>query len=278
MTTENQFRYALAYAVWRSLLRLHGRRGSELEAYYFGVTRGYNDYDVVAPNYTGSHSKPDKLHSILPTVLKMIGDCEEKVVIDLGCGDGFFTLPFAERGASLVVGADNSRAQIELGNRVSPHPKIWYRVGDVFLQHGGPAHIANAPFVANYARTKAILRHFFALVYKTLHEGGKVAFVFDLPSGKSLQRFGAVKTLQGPRRDETPIEIKLFNGERHLCTLEATYYTPSTIVELLWEVGFKNVTWHQPIVSQEGVEKFGAEFWDEYLKETELGYLTAERI
>lgn len=273
-TTRNN---TLTYLLWRWVFGKFGRFVVWLDQFYFGSTRGMNDYEALVSSYKGSNIKPDKQYSILPTVLKMVGDCDGKSVIDLGCGAGFFTLPFAEAGASVVCGVDNSLAQIGLAKKTSPHKVVTYCVGDIFIEHGGPVDIINAPFVVNYARTTPALKHFFELIFRSLREGGKAVFVIDLPNGRSLKRFGATKTFDGPVVDETPIRIDLFNEEKRICTLSGVYYTPKTIESLLLEVGFRKACWHKPIVSEEGLCKFGPDFWEGYVDDPELGYLTAEK-
>lgn len=269
---------ALAYLFWRWVFRKFDGFVCWLDQFYFGSTRGLNDYDKLARKYTKSNIKPDKHYSILPTVLNVVGDCEGKSVIDLGCGSGFFTLQLAQSGASSVLGVDNSLAQIELARKNSTNPNIAYCVGDIFTQHSGiPVDIVNAPFVVNYARTVPILRHFFALIFRSLKEGGKVVFVIDLPNGKNLKRFGAKKTLDGKCVDETRILIDLFNENERICTLTGIYYTPETVERLLLDVGFQKVTWCKPIITKEGLSKYGSEFWEGYAQDPELGYIVAEK-
>ncbi|MEN9647333.1 MAG: hypothetical protein RLY57_137 [Candidatus Parcubacteria bacterium] len=267
----------IAYLIWRWILRKQGAISALMDSFYFGSSRGMNDYNKLAARYSGSNVKPDKQFSILPTVMRMLGPLSGKTVIDYGCGAGFFTLPIAEAGASVVCGVDNSEAQIKLASKVAHHPLIHYRVGDVFTQQGGPVDVINVPFVANYARTVNILRRFFRIAFNSLKQGGKAVFVVDLPNGRNLERFGAIKSLEGSMVDETPICIDLFNAGQQICTLNAVYYTPETINRLLLEVGFTSVEWHTPIVSQEGIRQYGQDFWGGYLRDPELGYLTATK-
>lgn len=270
-------RNAVAYLLWRWLLGNCGRFVAGLDAYYFGPSRGMNDYDQLAASYSGSNIKPDKQYSILPTVLEMVGACGNKVITDIGCGAGFFTLPLAQRGATTVYGLDNSEAQIRLARQVSPHQAITYHTRDVFVDDLPPSDIIVAPFVVNYARTVPILAHFFRQLHAGLSPGGKIVLVVDLPNGRSLRRFGATKTLLGLKADQTVIQIDLFKDERIICTLTAVYYRPETIEALLREAGFRNITWHKPMVSAEGIAAMGANFWDGYTNDPELGYLTAEK-
>lgn len=273
-TTRNN---CLAYLLWRWIFKKRGAFVAWLDQFYLGSTRGLNDYDALASGYGNSNVKPDKRYSILPTVLRMVGDCNGKTAIDLGCGAGFFTLPLAEAGASVVCGVDNSVAQIRWAEKLSRHKAIRYCIGDIFTQWGGPVDLVVAPFVVNYARTVPTLTHFFELIYKSLQVGGKAVFVIDLPNGKNLKRFGAVKKFLGPRADEAGIQIDLFKDEKLICSLFGVYFTPQTIESLLLQVGFRNVGWHKPFVSDEGISALGAQFWNGYVDDPELGYLTAEK-
>lgn len=271
-TTRNN---GLAYLFWSWVLRNNGSFTAWLDGSHLGPSREMNDYDLLALGYKSSNVKPDKQYAILPTVLQMVGDLEGKTVVDLGCGSGFFTLELAKAGAAAVCGVDNSHQQIKLARELSAHPAIEYRVGDIFTQHGGPVDVINAPFVPNYARTIPILKHFFSLIFDSINKDGKAIFVVDLPNGKCLKRFGAMKTLLGTPRDETKIQIELFNEEKSICTLFGVYFTPQTIEVLLKEVGFRSVCWQQPIVSSEGIERYGADFWRGYTEDPELGYIVA---
>ena len=58
--------------------------------------------------------------------------------------------------------------------------------------------------------------------------------------------------------------------------LTGGFHTPG-IERLLREVGFRNIQWHTPIVSGEGITAMGADFWNGYTADPELGYLTAEK-
>ncbi len=194
----------------------------------------------------------------------------------LFCGSGFFTLQLAQSGALSVLGVDNSIAQIELARKNSINPNTSYCVGDIFTQYSGiPVDIITAPFVVNYARTVPILKHFFSLIFKSLKEGGKAVLVIDLPNGKNLKRFGAIKTLNGKSVDETRISIDLFNDNERICTLTGIYYKPDTVERLLLDVGFHRVTWCTPVITKEGLNKYGSKFWEGYIQDPELGYVIA---
>lgn len=246
------------------------------EAFYFGHKRG-NNYDGLAPQYSKTDVKPDKRYSILPTVLKLVGDCTNKTVLDLGCGSGFFTFPIAHRGASMVWGVDNSPTQIALAKELPSPDNISFVEADIFISPLITVDIIVAPFVINYAQSVTILEFFFNKLYRHLNEGGKVIMVVDQPNNADLKRFGAVKTLLGPKADETKIRIDLFKDNNKVCTLSSVYYTDKTLVQLLRRAGFKRITWHMPFISTEGIRALGPKFWKGYIQNPELGYLTAEK-
>ncbi|MDB5260389.1 MAG: methyltransferase [Candidatus Nomurabacteria bacterium] len=270
-------RNAIAYLFWRWALAKNGGFVAWLDGFFFGASRGLNNYDLLAVTYKKSNIKPDKQYSMLPTVLKLVGDCEDRVVLDVGCGDGFFTVPLAGLNARRVYGIDNSQAQLALAAKVSRHPRIEYILKDVFVDNLPSADVIVIPFVTNYARTTPILRQLFRQLYTSLSEGGKVILLVDLPNDTNLKRFGAMKYVPGGSVDEGVLRITLYNEEEEICTLSAVYYTADTIEKQLREVGFPEVQWHRPIVSEEGLSLFGEEFWKDYINNPELGYLTARK-
>ena len=241
-------RNPLRFLLWKLLLRKNGKFMAGLEGYFFGPSHGLNDYDTLV-NYKKSHVKPDKQYSILPTVLAIAGNTDGRTIIDLGCGTGFFTLPFAEK-ATCVYGIDNSAVQLSFAIQ---HPNVVYLKKDIFVDPLPLSDVIIAPFVVNYATTVPILRHLFQKLYSSLSVEGKLVIVVDLPNNKELQQFGASKKTLGAIADESALQVDIFSGKEKICTLNAVYFTPQTIEQTLRLVGFKDITWHRPIISEEGV-------------------------
>lgn len=231
----------------------------------------------LAIKFRDSDSKPDKQYSFLPTIMSIADNLSGKTAVDLGCGDGFFTIPLAEASAQKVIGIDNAPEQIRLANEKKHPENISYELKDVFK---GPLPLADlilCPFVANYSENTEELKGLFLNIYNSLKGGGKLILVVDLPKGKNLKKFGSIKTLSKPAIDGSEIKIDLYNGEDFICTLFSRYYTPKTIETALENIGFENIKWHTPIVSQAGIDKFGEDFWKDFSKDSELGYLSADK-
>ncbi|OGL71628.1 hypothetical protein A3C17_02365 [Candidatus Uhrbacteria bacterium RIFCSPHIGHO2_02_FULL_53_13] len=231
-----------------------------------------NNYDTLATSYKKTDTKPDKQYSMLPTVVELADDLSGKIVLDIGCGSGFFANAFA-LSAKRVIGIDNSAEQIQMAKSGQPL-NVDYRVADGLNSELPKADLVNAPFVLGYLESVEELKAFFASVYDCLSDGGRFITVIDTPSGSDLRKYGARKILHGSG-EGVKLEIVLYNGDEEVCTLWATYHEPQTITQLLADVGFKEVAWHKPIVSQEGLEAMPDGFWDGYVNHCELGYVTA---
>lgn len=239
------------------------------------------DYNQVADRYSLTHAKPDKRYSIWPTVQRLVGDVVGKTIFDAGCGDGFFTVKLAELGARSVIGWDISTKQIEraIANQPDQPKTIDYSVSDIFTDELPHVDCITAPFVLNYAENTDQLSRLLERFYAALQPDGRLIGVIDLPTGQDLSKYGARKRLLGPKTDGTPIEIATFDGANNkLLTLPllAHYYSQTTFTTLLEHAGFA-VTWHQPVISQAGMKRFGQLYWKDYVKNPELGYFVATK-
>jgi trans-aconitate methyltransferase len=239
-----------------------------------------NDYNVLGNTYSRSSFKADKRYSILPTVLKLIGDISQtsKVILDLGCGDGFFTAPIAERfPLARVIGIDNSKVQLEKAKvHCVTYANIELQDRDVFNEELPNANIIIAPFILNYISKSTKVESFFKKMYAHLSSEGVLIGVIDDPHNFDNKKYGAIKRLK-QRGDGQAIFIDLYDiNQEFICTLTSHFFKQATITSLLKEAGFE-VSWHEPIVSEEGVRVLGKEFWEGYSTHSELLYFLAKK-
>lgn len=250
------------------------------------MERFLNNFDLFAHRYQESHVKPDKHYSILPTVLMLAGEVGGKTVLDLGCGDGFFSRPFAQGGAKRVIGLDISEEQLKLAGQWQM-PNLEFRLTDIFKDELPKGDLVNAPFVANYNNTVQELVTFFRRIQNALNTGGLAVFVMDIqgfPFGslgwKRMRAIGATKTHNGdyPGLFGPNLTIDLWRcGRKPICTLRVRMHSQPVIQLALQQAGFQDIRWHLPIVSPEGIERFGEKFWKDYPEHCELAYITASK-
>ena len=70
-------------------------------------------YDGIVSKYAAIKTNPYKKHIEEPTVWACIGDIKGQTVLDLACGNGYYSREMRKRDAKLVLGLDISGSQIE---------------------------------------------------------------------------------------------------------------------------------------------------------------------
>ena len=236
------------------------------------MSKRLNDYDILSGGYQDVHPKPDTQYSQLPTVLMLAGDVTDRVVLDLGCGDGFFARAFAAKGAARVIGIDNSEKQLELARK--RRDSVEYLLQDIFLDDLPRADLVCAPYVLNYSNSVEELAHILGKIRNCLNPGGILIGVVDLPEGRDLRKYGAQKILAA-NVDGADITINLYNNGKLVIPLHSRYFSHKTITATLRNVGFSASIWARPIIVQAGIEAFGKDFWNGYADHPELGYFKA---
>src|SRR5947209_8532847 len=90
------------------------------------------DYDAIAERYRRAKQQPWRSFIESFTLLGLAGDLTGRAVVDLACGEGFYTRLLRQQGAASVVGVDLSEGMIGLArDEEARHPLgIEYLVGD----------------------------------------------------------------------------------------------------------------------------------------------------
>ena len=147
---------------------------------------------------------------------------------------------------------------------------IKYIVGDVGeLGQIGSFDLVVASYLLNDARTKEQLLLMCKSIYANLFPGGRFvtinANVQQTPSSYPIcKKYGFIKSRSEPLQEGTPITVTFFVGEQKF-SLNDYYLSKETYEWAFQTVGFKEIRWHQPMVSPSGVQKFGPEFWQDFL-------------
>lgn len=234
-----------------------------------------NNYDQLSDSYCETHYKPDKQHSMRPTVEMILSILDGKKAIDVGCGDGYFT-GLLESNWEQVIGIDNSIQQIEKARLYGGN--IEYQEADMFNYEYRDLSLILAPFVLNYCDCLNRLKDLLQMFYDGLDEGGHLVSIIDSPRclEHDMFQYGSIKFLSS-FEPGSKITIDLYDKGVLLTTLYSFYYSRDCIEEVLSCVGFNDVKWVSPIVSQVGVNKFGQGYWDNYINNCDVSYLVAKK-
>lgn len=84
-------------------------------------------WDIAAETYSEENNKGRNFHSqiYLAAVNELLGNVKGKCVLDAGCGDGFFSLELAQKGAS-VTAVDGSDTMLNIAKRKHVHHNLQY--------------------------------------------------------------------------------------------------------------------------------------------------------
>ncbi len=229
-------------------------------------------YDTIAEQYQQSEHLPYRLHIEAYTYFYLLGDLIGKSILDLGCGEGLYTRQFKHRGAAEVVGVDISSKMISLAKQQeSKQPLgIKYLVADVLeLGKIGSFDLVVASYLLNYARTKDELMRMCQTIAANLKPASRFVSINDLSehdfqSDLRFKKYGFIKRISSLLREGTPIRYTMYVNNQTF-QFDNYYLSRATYESAFRAVGFKKIHWQKPIVSLEGVQKFGQEFWQDFL-------------
>jgi toxoflavin synthase len=231
-------------------------------------------YDSIAQQYKKSKQLPFRLHIEAYTYFNLLGDLLGKSLLDLACGEGFYTRQFKLLSAAQVIGVEISEKMIELARQAEAREpqNIEYILGDVFeLGKIGSFDLVVASYLLNYAQTREQLLKMCQNIFANLKPGGRFVTINNndsqLPSSYlSTEKYGFIKTIDSALIEGTPIKYTytISHGEQKF-TFYNYYLGTDTYEWAFRSAGFKEIRWQKPIVSPQGVEEFGQEFWQDFL-------------
>lgn len=230
------------------------------------------DYDRIAGQYKRAKLQPWRTHVERYTLLRLAGNVEGKAVIDLACGEGYYTRELRRRGAARVIGVDLSREMIALAEAEEAREPLGveYRIGDARASEAsGQFDLAFAAYLLNYARTADELTQMCRAIARSLKPGGRFVTAnnnpAEPPSNFATGRaYGYSKRIEGELVEGAPVIWEFFLPGS---SFEVTnyYLSPETMEASLRAAGLRKVRWHTPEVSPEGVHEFGRAYWEAFL-------------
>jgi toxoflavin synthase len=242
------------------------------------------DYNAIAHAYRETKSLPIKQYSEAFTFFQVLGAVHGLAVLDVACGDGYYTRAMKRQGASRVMGVDRSPTMITYAQREEEaHPLgIEYLVGEAeTMDMLGTFDLVTAAYLLVHATTRPQLAAMCQAIVKQLKPGGRfVALTINLhlvlDRLPPVEHYQSGVTAQGPLREGTPLDITMLtaSGPVHL---RDYYWSQGTYESVLQQAGFGMIAWHAMRVSAEGFQTYGRAYWQAYLNNPPIVVLAAQR-
>ena len=208
------------------------------------------------------------------SLLQLVGDISGKVVMDLACGEGFYTRLLKALGASRVLGVDLSAKMIELAlqREQADALGIEYVIADARnMLLPERFDVIVAAYLLNYAQTREELLLMCHSISYHLKPGGRFVTVNNNPSQQvsnfwATRKYGFVKDADGDIRNGTPIRYTFFL-ESGVLEIE-NYHLDAAIHDwALREAGLSDIRWHAPRLSPDQARGRNQEFWRDFLRD-----------
>ena len=168
------------------------------------------------------------------------------------------------------MGVDISPEMIRIAKQKEENEPlgIAYRVCDVLhLPHLGPFDRITAMYLFNYAKTKEEMVSLFRKAFDNLErEGSLIAFTvnpaFDL--GKSnVTKYGGTVKREFLENDRYVVETELFTNPPTPLTFFR--WSQETYEWAIKEAGFQEFRWRPFTVSNEDLQHYGKDYWNDFL-------------
>jgi ubiquinone/menaquinone biosynthesis C-methylase UbiE len=230
------------------------------------------DYNQIAEQYKKAKLQPWRMHIEHYTLFNLLGDLHGKSLLDLACGEGFFSRFIKLAGAGRVVGVDISQGMIDLAQaEEKQRPRgIEYLVHDAkTLRLTEKFDVVAAAYLLNYAQTAEELLEMCQVCARHLRPGCRFVTVNNNPAQpveffEATAKYGIVKGSDGELLEGSPVTYTFMLDQGSL-TITNYHLSVATHERALREAGFHDIRWHPPQVSPEGNKVYGKAYWAAFL-------------
>lgn len=216
------------------------------------------DYNQISAQYREAKQHPWRSLVEEYSFTTLIGDLTGKKVIDLACGEGFFTRKLKHLGAANVTGADISEEMIALAKAQEAEDPlgIEYLVDDArALVPQQDNDVAVAAWLLNYSHDREELNLMCRGVAQRVRSGGRFVTFNMNPHLDQFLDMDAKKYGYSVRCDDRNREGAVVTWTMYLKNSSfeiENYYLPVDAHEsALNEAGFRDVTFHPLSLSPE---------------------------
>lgn len=240
------------------------------------------DYDLIAEQYKRSKESPWRTYIESYTMLELLGDVRGKSILDLACGEGYYSRILKSLGARRVVGVDLSSKMIDLA-RASERESaagIEYVVGDaITFTPDEPFDIVTAAYLLNYADTQEKLLAMCRTVSRSLRPGGRFVTFNNNPAQAphrfaATRKYGFIKSANEPLTAGAPITYTVFQEDGSF-SFDNYYLSLDTHDQALADAGLRDVEWIVPRLSPDWKEDTA--YWDDFFEDPSVIFLQCRK-
>lgn len=228
-------------------------------------------YDSIADAYKESKQLSFRKFVEEYTLFKTLDTIEGHHVLDLACGEGFYTRKLKKAGAAKVIGVDISSEMIALAQKEETNNPIGC---EYINQDAGQLDLPQqfdtitAMYLLNYAKTKEEILQFCQIVYKFLKAGGRfIGFNDNIKENPnkapSFAKYGFEKSTPKIQKEGDVILYKMINKDNEEFEFMNFYLKPSTYEWAFKEAGFSSFEWVGPYLDP---TQQGNAFWDDFMQ------------
>ncbi len=245
-------------------------------------------YDDIAAGYQRTKTSPVRRYIETYSFLRMLGDVSGLRVLDLACGEGFYTRHIARAGAAHVSGVDISGAMIALAaaEEAADPLGIVYHCADVAQWRPDASYdLVSAAYLLHYAPDEAALRQMCANIAAALGEGGRFVAINESPAQPEgfyagYTQYGFNKKFASPRSDGSPVEYSMIAG-RDMIRFAVRWYSQALYENALVAAGFRDIRWLplelDPAAGEDSAGAYPAGYFADYLRNPPAIGLEARR-
>ena len=241
-------------------------------------------YDAIAAGYQATKESPLRRYVEAWSFLRMLGDVNGLGVLDLACGEGFYTRKIRAAGAARVTGVDISPEMIRLAEATEQQQALGvdYCCADVTTMDAlGEFDLVSAAYLLHYAPDVAALELMCQKIAAQLKPGGRLVCINENPEQSfaayaGYTQYGFNKSATGRQVDGTPVSYAMVSG-RSMIRFEVFYYSSATYAAALKKAGFTSVVWVPLQLDPAGIEECGKGYWQEYMQNPPVVGLVCER-
>lgn len=242
------------------------------------------NYDPIAEQYQRSKQQPWRVDIECFTLLELLGDVSGLKVLDVACGEGFYSRLLRRQGADKVVGVDLSQGMINLARQQESQHKLGveYMVGDARqLPVTDQFDLVVAAYLLNYAQNHIELQAMCDGIAKSLRPGGRFVTVntnpaLDFSTAPSFRQYGFETGITSPLCEGTPITWTFHLTEGPF-SIENYHLTPQSHEAAFRRAGFRQIEWHAPRISTTAIQARGSAYWSTFLDSPPVTFIECLR-